>query len=457
MTKARILIVEDEAIVAKSIENRLMRLGYTVPAIAFSGTEAIQKVAETRPDLVLMDIKLQGEMDGVQAAKEIRDRFDVPVVYLTAYADKTTLQQAKITDPFGYLLKPFGVRELSNVIEMAIYKHKLEKQLKESKARYRAISELISDYAYCFRVEPDGRLRCEWATEAFIRATGLDFDRVDVYDRWQRAVHPDDLAIARRRLQTLLSGQPDVSEYRVISQEGEVRWVRAHGHPVWDEARNRVVRIIGAIEDITARKQAEETLRQHNRELALFNRASQVFHSTLDLDQVLLHVLEQVHRQLANTACSIWLTDPETDELICRQVIDPQSDAVRGWRLAPGQGIAGWVARTGQSLITPDTRTDERHFKGVDKQTGVVRRSILTVPLRIKQKVTGVIQALDAEIDRFSTADLTLLLPMTASAAIAIENAQLYEQVRRHAAELEQRLDEHTNWASPFSQRDPKK
>ena len=132
MANTQILVVEDEGIVAKDIENTLKKLGYAVPAIAFSGEEAIKKAAETLPDLVLMDIVLEGDMDGVEAAEQIRDRFDIPVVYLTAYANDKTLQRAKVTGPYGYILKPFEERELHTGIEIALYKHEMERKLKES-------------------------------------------------------------------------------------------------------------------------------------------------------------------------------------------------------------------------------------------------------------------------------------------------------------------------------------
>jgi two-component sensor histidine kinase len=155
--------------------------------------------------------------------------------------------------------------------------------------------------------------------------------------------------------------------------------------------------------------------------------------STLDLGQVLFTVLEEVRRLLDVVACSVWLIEPGTNELICRQAVGPQSEIVRGWRLALGEGLAGWVAQSGESLIVPDARADERHFKGVDRQTRLALRSILSVPLRSKKDLIGVLQVVDTEADRFSPTDLTLLEPLAASAAIAIENAQLYEQARRDA------------------------
>jgi len=133
MSKKQILIVEDESIVAEDLRLSLIGLGYEVPSVESSGEKAIGKIMEMRPDLVLMDIVLYGEMDGIDAAKEVHDRFDIPVVYLTSYSDEKILERAKITEPYCYIIKPFRERELHINIEIAIYKHKMEKKLKESK------------------------------------------------------------------------------------------------------------------------------------------------------------------------------------------------------------------------------------------------------------------------------------------------------------------------------------
>ncbi len=120
MDKARILIVEDEAIVSMDLRHKLEAMGYSVPAEISSGEEAVEAASQLRPDMVLMDIRLSGEMDGIDAAQEIRRRFDIPVVYLTSHADEDTLARAKKTEPSGYILKPFYDAELRAVVEMAI-------------------------------------------------------------------------------------------------------------------------------------------------------------------------------------------------------------------------------------------------------------------------------------------------------------------------------------------------
>jgi PAS domain S-box-containing protein len=263
MTDVRVLLVEGEALVAQDVESMLKRMGYGVPAIACSGEEAVRRAAETRPDLVLMDVELRGAMDGVEAAEQIQARFDIPVVYLTAHADDETLRRARITGPFGYLLKPLEARDLRSVIEMALYKHEMERKLEESEELYRAISELTTDFAYAGRFEADGTFVREWVTGAFTRITGFTPDEVWARGGWQSLVYPDDVPIFLQYLQALLSNQPGVSEYRIATRSGETRWLRDYGRPVWDEAQGRVVRIIGAAQDITERKVLEGIWRKY--------------------------------------------------------------------------------------------------------------------------------------------------------------------------------------------------
>lgn len=123
MAKTNVLVVEDENIVAKDIQHSLKKLGYNVVGIASSGEKAIAIASEHKPDIVLMDIMLQGDMSGIESAKQIRENFNIPVVYLTAYADENTLNKAKITEPYGYIIKPFKEIDIHTSIEMALYKH----------------------------------------------------------------------------------------------------------------------------------------------------------------------------------------------------------------------------------------------------------------------------------------------------------------------------------------------
>ena len=143
LTKPRILIVEDETIVARDIKQQLIELGYLPVGHATSGEEAIHLVGELSPDLVLMDIQLAGMLDGIAAAQLIREKFSLPVVFLTAFAADDVLARAKLTEPFGYILKPFSERELRTVLEMALYKHKADARLRDTTRQLRALSRRV--------------------------------------------------------------------------------------------------------------------------------------------------------------------------------------------------------------------------------------------------------------------------------------------------------------------------
>ncbi len=129
MGKTNVLVVEDESIVSKDIQHSLKKLGYNVVGAASTGEKAIELAVSERPDIVLMDIMLKGEMNGIEAADTIRKECKIPIIFLTAYADESTLSKAKITEPYGYIIKPFKEIDLHTTIEMAIYKHGKEQEV----------------------------------------------------------------------------------------------------------------------------------------------------------------------------------------------------------------------------------------------------------------------------------------------------------------------------------------
>lgn len=129
MSKTNILVVEDESIVSKDIQHSLKKLGYHVVGAASTGEKALELARTERPDIVLMDIMLKGDMNGIQTAEMIRQEMSIPVVFLTAYADESTLAKAKVTEPYGYIIKPFKEIDLHTSIEMAIYKHSKEQEI----------------------------------------------------------------------------------------------------------------------------------------------------------------------------------------------------------------------------------------------------------------------------------------------------------------------------------------
>ena len=199
-----------------------------------------------------------------------------------------------------------------------------------------------------------------------------------------------------------------------------------------------------AQQEIKERKRAEMALRSaHHRleqrvkertaELTLLNRASRALVTTLDLEELLEIVLGEARRLLNVAACSVWLEDRETGEIVCELSTGPRHHLVQGWRMAPGEGIAGWVTQSGQSLVIRDAQQDERHNPQVGEAINLVTRSLLCVPLIVKGKPIGVLQALDILPNRFDDNERELMESLAAVAASAVENARLYEQARQDA------------------------
>lgn len=145
MASARILVVEDEAVVAAAVQTCLENLGHQVAASAASGEEAVRKAVALDPDLVLMDIRLKGKMDGIEAAERIHRSLRIPVIYLTAHSDDETLLRARVTDPYGYVLKPFDEKTLKAVIEMTLFRAVRHAAVRRSRDRLAAILDGLEE------------------------------------------------------------------------------------------------------------------------------------------------------------------------------------------------------------------------------------------------------------------------------------------------------------------------
>ncbi len=238
---SRILIVEDERIVARDIQKSLQGMGYVVVGMAASGDEAVKKAEKLQPDLVLMDIILEGRMTGVEAADIIRSRINIPIVYLTAYAEKEMMNQAKATLPFGYIIKPFNDRELNSTIEMAIYRHQAERKLEIAREEFSNIVQKSTDGTMIL----DKKGKILFANPA----AGVLFHRSATTLVGEMFGHPVtvggtmDLDFLRQ------DGQPGIAEMRVV----ETRW---EGQPA----------CLALLRDITERKRTQEELDRTRRQ-----------------------------------------------------------------------------------------------------------------------------------------------------------------------------------------------
>lgn len=251
----RIMIVEDELIVAQNLEIQLAKLGYVIVGIAASGEEAILLAEKTQPELILMDIKIAGSIDGVETAERILNRMDIPIIYLTAFADTKTLQRAKITHPFGYILKPFELRNLHSTIEIAFYKHNMEKKLKDSEIRFRTLAE--SSPVGIFRTDANGH--CLYVNRTLLDITGLTPEEA-LGTGITKAYHPDDRDnINRTWLELKKAGKEFQLEYRLVSPSGKITWVFGRALALRSESEE-IQGYIGTLTDISLVKRLEEEI-----------------------------------------------------------------------------------------------------------------------------------------------------------------------------------------------------
>lgn len=263
MAKARILVVEDEGIIAEDIQMSLRDLGYDVFAVVSTGEEAVRTAEASRPDLVLMDVVLQGEMDGIEAANRIRSSLGVPLIYLTAYADDKMLERAKITEPFGYLIKPFRDRELHSTIEMALFKYELDKQLRESQewlsVTLNSIGEALiatDRKGFVKFMNPVAQSLTGWREkeakgrplkEVFSTTTNPEVSICEFSES-------DDLAAGAEKWS--LANQMGM----LVSKDGSHIAIDANAAPIRG-AQGDIIGIVLVFRDITERKRVEERLR----------------------------------------------------------------------------------------------------------------------------------------------------------------------------------------------------
>lgn len=262
MTTASILVVEDERIIAKGIEKQLKALGYGVTGLAATGEEAIQQATEDQPDIILMDIHLGFGMDGIEAADVIRSRFNIPVVYLTAHSDEATLQRAKVTEPFGYILKPYEDRDLHTAIEIGLYKSKMEHRLRESEQWLMGILASIGDGVIA--TDRKGLVRfmnpvAEQLTE-WTEADALDKDLREVFPIVEEKTHEPVLNPVYNALETGLPTNLSPNTF-LIRKAGTKFPIDDVATPIRDVS-GRVEGAVLVFRDITERRRVDEHLRQ---------------------------------------------------------------------------------------------------------------------------------------------------------------------------------------------------
>jgi PAS domain S-box-containing protein len=331
MTSVQVLVVEDESTIAITIEDTLKSFGYSVPAVVCSGEQAIQKAAEMQLDLVLMDIRLEGSMDGVEAAEQIRSDFNIPVVYLTAHMDDNTVQRAMITEPFGFILKPYEPRELHIAIELALYKHRMERKLKENEQLLSTILENIDEAV--ISIDADGCIN--FINKAAEKLTGCE--QKDVIGQHLTKVlrilnEQKQLVSIRSMINRLRNGIViDFTKYtRIIAKDGSEVLIESSATPIKD-AKGYITGTVLVLRNITERKQAEEDLRARAHQAALVAKLGQHALAGTDVSALMDEAATVVAQSLGVEYSKVLELLPDRDTFLLRAGV--------GWK----EGLTGHV------------------------------------------------------------------------------------------------------------------
>ncbi len=268
MIQSKILIVEDDRIVARDIQQQLARIGHVAVGITARGEDVATLVLENRPDLVLMDIRLEGKLDGIDVAHQIHERFGIPVIFLTAYADEETVRRARVTEPFGYLLKPFEDSQLRTTIEMALYKHAAERKLRESERRYAVTLSSIGDAV----IATDELLRVTFMNPVAEKLTGwtqkeaIGLPLIEIF----RIINEDTRQTVDNPAAKVLRSGVVVglaNHTMLVARDGRETPIDDCGSPIIDDG-GEVTGTVLVFRDITDRRQSDGALRRAQAELA---------------------------------------------------------------------------------------------------------------------------------------------------------------------------------------------
>ena len=312
-------------------------------------------------------------------------------------------------------------------------RRRAESQLAASEARYRLVSEMVSDYAYAYEVSETGQTRLEWVTEAFARVTGYSATAMQGQGGWLTVVHPADQMLFRERLARLLAGEADVTEYRIVTRVGTVRWLRDVGRSLRDEQTGCVTHIYGAATDITESRKAREDLLAQKQ---LFESLVQVARATAEgpeIEKVLQNAVYVAATLTEAELGSLLLVDEDLrvthSYLSGRENSNGQHDGLL--QTVMKQGLAHWVVVNGQPTLIHDTFQDDRWVK----LPGEIRpaRSALAVPIMSGEQVLGVLTLQHSQVGFFRDEYVGLMEAAADQMALALRNAQMYDMQHRLA------------------------
>ncbi len=443
---SKILAVDNDPFILEFLKDILSNEGHEV-LTAKDGLYAVDVLEQHTPDIIIVDL-IMPNIDGKRLCKIIRGMRKLEKVYLIVLS--ATLEEPADLKALGVdQCIPKGAFEEMKRNVLCVVNHRrpatpaissdqktLKRECVSSKSITSELFSLKKHFEIIFERMTEGILeisedgRVVYANPAAIVIIDLPEEKLlaspvlEIFPtNYQRPVSELIAAIGENAKNSTEDILVYMNSYHLMIK----------ALPINENGSSSVL----ILNDVTLQKQAEASLKRRNHELELLNMAGRTFNSSLDLDRVLVTVLEELRRLMDVLGSTIWLLEPETEKLVCRQAAGLCADVLNGWCLEPRQGLAGWVAHHGKLLNVSDTRIDFRHFKGVDGSTGLETRSILSVPLIARGNLIGVVQVVDTAPGRFDINHQTLLEWLAASAATAIENAKLYQIAQQEIAKKE--------------------
>jgi len=484
----KILIIDDSTRIRSFLSDMLRPLGYVV-LTASDGKRGLEKALAERPDLILLDFNLP-RLSGTEVLEALhKDDYEVPVILMTAHGSENVAVQAFRLGVRDYLTKPFETEQILEVIEKALTESRLRRErdqlMQKLEQTNRQLERRLMDLSTLYAVGQsvtslldlekllnrvvEAAAYLTGADEAFLFLIKEGKDELSLWD--SRGLSEKWVPGSRLKIQdTLMGTVVTTGKPLALDSATESRELTMLDHPVSAlvnvplKVKDKTIGVLGLTSKRPDRAFAQDDLsrlaaladyaviaienarlyegtRQRAEELGTINEIAQTVTSSLDLDEVIRSVMKGINRILRVETGSLLLIDEETNELVFKITLQGDTEKLAPYRLKMGQGIAGWVAQQGEPLLVPDVRLDPRHYGAIDKAVGFTTRSIMCVPLAIKEKVIGVIEVInklggtlpDSEV-QFNENDLELLSSMAAPVAIAIENARLHEATKKLVA-----------------------
>lgn len=430
LPETRILIVEDDAIINRHLQSCLLKVGYRVVGTTSSGSEAIKLASQTSPDVVLMDISLHGEMDGIEAAEAIRSWHDIPVIFLTAFADEQSLQRAKATNPFGYILKPFDQRSLYTTIEMAMNKHQLEKRLRDNEEMLRTLVENQGEGVVI--VDSDENLT--YANPAAEAIFGTSIKGL-IGHNLREFTSEKSYEYIRKQTSLRMQGLKSVYEMEILRSDGQERILSVTATP-WFDKQGRFSGAFGILSDITERKMVEAAEREQRNLADALRETATLLGSTLDTNEVLERILQNVGRVVPHNAANVMILEGEKVQVI-RGKIQPDSSTGQHtmdhpllWKNYPFFLL---MVQTGQPAIMPGDVSSQSLPRNPRMAW---LKSIVGAPIKINNRIIGFINLGSSETHFYTRQHAERLMAFAGQAALALENARLFDETHQRALYL---------------------